>query len=96
MAGGRLRSTPVRYKNRNQVERGFGRRKQWRGLATRYDKLSASYQATVDIVETLDWLRAVPDHTPRCTSHALAGRPEVEAGGVDVVAAADQLAAWHG
>src|SRR4051812_44807960 len=28
---------PVRYKDRNQVERGFGRRKQWRGLATRYD-----------------------------------------------------------
>jgi len=53
---------PVRYKDRNQVERGFGRRKQWRGLATRYDKLLTSYQATVDLVETLDWLRAVPDH----------------------------------
>ena len=54
---------PVRYKDRNQVERGFGRRKQWRGLATRYDKLLTSYQATVDLVETLDWLRAVPDRT---------------------------------
>lgn len=54
---------PVRYKRRNQVERGFGRRKQWRGLATRYDKLLTSFQATVDIVETLDWLRAVPDRT---------------------------------
>lgn len=54
---------PIRYKNRNQVERGFGRRKQWRGLATRYDKLLTSYQATVDLVETLDWLRAVPDRT---------------------------------
>ena len=53
---------PDRYRLRNQVERGFGRRKQWRGLATRYDKLGESYQATVDIVETLDWLRAVPDH----------------------------------
>ena len=51
----------AQYRNRNQVERGFCRRKQWRGLATRYDKLGASYQATVDIVETLDWLRAVPD-----------------------------------
>lgn len=55
---------PGRYKLRNQVERGFGRRKQWRGLATRYDKLGDSYQATVDIVETLDWLRATPDRTP--------------------------------
>lgn len=55
---------PGRYKLRNQVERGFGRRKQWRGLATRYDKLATSYQATVDLVETLDWLRATPDRTP--------------------------------
>jgi transposase len=51
----------VRYKNRNQVERGFSRRKQWRGLATRYDKLRDSYQATLDIAEMLDWLRAAPD-----------------------------------
>src|SRR5688572_3892145 len=52
---------PDRYKLKNQIERGYGRRKHWRGLATRYDKLGNSYQATVDIVETLDWLRAVPD-----------------------------------
>ena len=51
----------IRYKDRNQVERGFGRRKQWRGLATRYDKLGESYQATLDIAEMLDWLRATPD-----------------------------------
>jgi transposase len=50
-----------RYKNRNQIERGFNRRKQWRGVATRYDKLGAHYQATLDLVETLDWLRAKPD-----------------------------------
>ena len=37
-----------------RAECGFGRRKHWRGLATRYDKLATSYQATVDIVETLD------------------------------------------
>ncbi len=52
-----------RYRHRNQIERGFARRKQWRGLATRYDKLKSSYLATVTIVETLDWLRAVPDRT---------------------------------
>jgi transposase len=55
---------PQQYKNRNQVERGFNRRKHWRGLATRYDKLGDSYQATLDLAETLDWLRAVPDQTP--------------------------------
>ena len=54
---------PDRYRLRNQVERVFGRRKQWRGLATRYDKLGVSYQATVDIAETLDWLRTIPNLT---------------------------------
>ena len=42
--------------------RSLGRGKHWRGLATRYDKLATSYQATVDMVDTIDWLRAVPDH----------------------------------
>lgn len=55
---------PQQYKNRNQVERGFNRRKHWRALATRYDKLADSYQATLDLAETLDWLRAVPGRTP--------------------------------
>jgi transposase len=52
---------PEVYKHRNQVERGFNRRKHWRGLATRYDKLGAHFQATLDLVEMLDWLRTVPD-----------------------------------
>ena len=55
---------PIAYRRRNQVERGFNRRKHWRGVATRYD--CANYQATLDLVEMLDWLRAVPDgHDPR-------------------------------
>jgi len=54
---------PTAYTNRNQVERGFGRRKHWRGMATRFDKLASSYQATLALVETLDWLRSVPDST---------------------------------
>jgi transposase len=54
----------VAYKQRNQVERGFGRRKHWRGMATRYDKLGLSYQATLHLAETLDWLRCVPDRRP--------------------------------
>jgi transposase len=54
--GGRPpRFDPDVYKRRNQVERGFNRRKHWRGLATRYDKLGAHFQATLDLVEMLDW-----------------------------------------
>jgi transposase len=32
------------YKRRNVVERAFNVFKQWRGLATRYDKLSLTYR----------------------------------------------------
>jgi transposase len=63
-AGGRPPNfDPDRYRHRNHVERGFNRRKHWRGLATRYDKRIDSYQATLDLAETLDWLRAARDRT---------------------------------
>lgn len=40
-AGGRPpASAAEEYKNRNVVERSFSMTKQWRGLATRYDKLA--------------------------------------------------------
>jgi transposase len=35
------------YKQRNVVERGFNRLKQWRGIATRYDKKARNYRAGV-------------------------------------------------
>lgn len=70
-AGGRPPSFDAdAYKRRNQVERGFNRRKQFRALATRYDKLALHWQATNDIVETIDWIRAKPDkhnHDPADT-----------------------------
>ncbi|MEU3027690.1 transposase [Streptomyces incarnatus] len=34
-------------KRRNVVERCFDRLKEWRGIATRYDRTAGSYQATV-------------------------------------------------
>ena len=36
---------PVRYKDRNVVERSYQAIKQWRALATRYDKLAITYRA---------------------------------------------------
>ena len=64
-AGGRPPNVDAeRCRDRNHVERGFNRRKHWRGLATRYDKRIDSYQATLDLAETLDWLRATRDRTP--------------------------------
>ncbi len=43
------------YKRRNLVERCFNRLKQWRGIATRYDKTAESYQAAVTLASLLMW-----------------------------------------
>jgi transposase len=51
----------VRYRQRNQVERLMNRRKQFRAVATRYDKLAVRYQATVTVADIFIWLRARPD-----------------------------------
>ena len=61
---------PVAYRDRNQIERGFCRRKHWRGMATRFDKLADSYHATLTIAETIDWLRSIPNsrHDPSDTA----------------------------
>lgn len=45
------------YRNCNVVERSFAYVKQWRGLATRYDKLAITYRAAVVINAILTWLR---------------------------------------
>lgn len=37
----------LRYKHRNTVERMFGRIKDWRRVATRYDKLSRNFMAAI-------------------------------------------------
>jgi transposase len=52
---------PERYKQRNHVERLMNRRKQFRAVATRYDKLACRYRATVQIADIFIWLRAKPD-----------------------------------
>ncbi|GAA0418301.1 hypothetical protein GCM10010357_44550 [Streptomyces luteireticuli] len=43
------------YKRRNLVERCFNRLKQWRGIATRYDKIAECYQAAVTLASLLMW-----------------------------------------
>lgn len=41
------------YKNRNQIERFFNRLKQFRRIATRYDKLCISFLSLVQLAATL-------------------------------------------
>lgn len=57
-AGGRPRGfDPGSYKGRNVVERCFNKLKQWRGIATRYDKTARSYTAGLTLAAALIWIR---------------------------------------
>ena len=61
-AGGRPPAFDVdAYKGRNVVERSFNAIKQWRGLATRYDKLALTYRGGVVLAAIVTWLRALSD-----------------------------------
>lgn len=44
------------YKGRNVVERAFNQLKQWRGLATRYDKHALVYRGGLVLASILLWL----------------------------------------
>ena len=45
------------YDDRHKIERCFGRFKQSRAFATRYDKTACSFLAVAHLVAALDWLR---------------------------------------
>ncbi|SMY02642.1 Transposase DDE domain-containing protein [Brevibacterium linens ATCC 9172] len=51
----------MKYKGRNVIERGYARLKQWRGLATRYDKLGIVYRAAVVLNGVTAWLQHLSD-----------------------------------
>ena len=56
----RIRRTvdPRLYRQRNLVERFFNRIKQFRGIATRYDKDAANYLAAIKLICTRIWCNA--------------------------------------
>jgi transposase len=57
-AGGRPHAfDPTLYKRRNVVERCFNRFKQWRALATRYDKKALNYRAGIVLASVILWLK---------------------------------------
>ena len=45
------------YRDRNKIERFFSRLKQFRRLATRYDKTASSFLGMIHFVSALLWLR---------------------------------------
>ena len=44
-------------RQRNTVERCFNRLKQWRGLATRYDKTAVNYRGGLILAAVVLWIR---------------------------------------
>lgn len=49
------------YRNRNVIERQYGRIKQWRGIATRYDKHAIVYRAAVVFNPVIAWAKTLSD-----------------------------------
>jgi transposase len=47
----------TQYRRRNTVERAINKLKQFRAVATRYDKRDYMYQATLDVATIKIWLR---------------------------------------
>ncbi len=46
---------PAAYRLRNLIERAFCRLKDWRRIATRYDKLATNYAAAIAIAVIVIW-----------------------------------------
>lgn len=65
-AGGRPPAfDPVAFKSRNVIEHSFNVHKQWRGIATRYDKLATVYRGAVVLRAITIWLTTA-DTCPSC------------------------------
>lgn len=45
------------YNNRNRVERLWALLKEWRAVATRYEKTAVSFLGVLCLAATLDWLK---------------------------------------
>jgi transposase len=46
------------YQNRNMVERLWARLKEWRAVATRYEKTAQSFLGVLCLAATFDWIRS--------------------------------------
>ncbi len=44
--------------NRNRVERLWARLKEWRAVATRYEKTATSFAGVLYLATALDWLKS--------------------------------------
>ncbi len=47
------------YQRRSRVEQLWGRLKEWRAVATRYEKTASSYLGVLHIAAALDWIHHI-------------------------------------
>ena len=47
------------YRRRSRVEQLWGRLKEWRAVATRYEKTAASYLGVLHLAAALDWINHI-------------------------------------
>jgi transposase len=66
------------YARRNVVERCVNRLKQWRGIATRYEKRAVNYQAMVVIASLMIWLSPRESRQTRPSQQGLLGTRELK------------------
>ena len=45
------------YRRRHRVEQAWGRLKEWRAVATRYEKTAESYLGVLYVAAALDWIK---------------------------------------
>ena len=46
------------YRHRNRIERMWGRLKEWRAIATRYEKTAPSFMSVLCLAATMDWIKS--------------------------------------
>lgn len=63
------------YKDRNRIERMFNRLKQFRRIATRYDKTKISFAAFLALAAVRVWLPLFTGSLAVSTDHPQAGHP---------------------
>lgn len=79
--GRKTRTEPIRYdkrryKRRNRIEIMFGRLKDWRRVATRYDRCPNVFLSAIALAATvLFWLRVLSLVYPGTAQHALLSGP---------------------
>lgn len=48
------------YRRRHRIEQAWGRLKEWRAVATRYEKTAESYLGVLHVAAALDWIKGLP------------------------------------